>query len=277
MTKYIADVVVNSQHLINIPIMKEHCTGITGTFKNHFGSVNEPIADLHTTMQASENNPLVDIYLNPHIGNKTRLIVGDGLFGMSLTDGACGSGAPHRWSTFNNLAPNSLFLSIDPVAIDSVMLDYILAERDAHGLWSHPHDHLHCAHSSGLGIHEHRDEQGEYDEIDFVDIEMETSVEQEQNAGPVDKFQLFQNYPNPFNPTTIIEYHLKRSASVVIAIYNLLGEKVTTLVDKRESSGLKRIIWNGTDDHGENLASGVYLCTLSVGEFTQTRKLTLIR
>jgi hypothetical protein len=158
-----------------------------------------------------------------------------------------------------------------------VMLDYILAERDAHGLWSHPHDHLHCAHSSGLGMHEHRDEQGAYDDIDFVDVEMETSVEQEQNAGPVDKFQLFQNYPNPFNPTTVIEYHLNRSASVVIAIYNGLGEKVTTLVDKRQSRGLKRIIWNGTDDHGATVASGLYLCALKVGGITQTKKLTLIR
>jgi flagellar hook assembly protein FlgD len=106
---------------------------------------------------------------------------------------------------------------------------------------------------------------------------METSVEQEQNAGPVDKFQLFQNYPNPFNPTTVIEYHLNRSASVVIAIYNGLGEKVTTLVDKRQSRGLKRIIWNGTDDHGATVASGLYLCALKVGGITQTKKLTLIR
>ena len=172
-TKYLADVVVNSQHLINIPIMKEHCTGISGTFKNHFGSVNEPIDVLHSCMQASENSPLVDIYLNPHIRDKTRLIVGDGLFGMSLNDGVCGSGVPHPWSTFNDISPNSLFFSVDPVALDSVMLDYVLAERDAHGLWSHPHDHLHCAHSSGLGIHEHRDEQGQYDQIDFVDVKME--------------------------------------------------------------------------------------------------------
>jgi uncharacterized protein (DUF362 family) len=276
-TKYVADVVVNSQHLINIPIMKEHCTGITGTFKNHFGSVNEPIADLHGTMQASENNPLVDIYLNPHIGNKTRLIVGDGLFGMSLNDGACGSGVPHRWSSFNDVAPNSLFLSIDPVAIDSVMLDYILAERDAHGLWSHPHDHLHWGHSSGLGIHEHPNGQGEYSEIDFVDIGMETSVEPEQEPGPVDRFQLSQNYPNPFNPTTVIEYQLNRSAPVVLSIFNVLGEKVTTLVDRQQSSGRKRVIWDGTDAHGQRVASGIYFCALRAAEFTQTRKITLLK
>jgi uncharacterized protein (DUF362 family) len=276
-TKYLADVVVNSQHLINIPIMKEHCTGISGAFKNHFGSVNEPIDVMHGCMQASENNPLVDIYLNPHIREKTRLIVGDGLFGMSLNDGGCGSGVPHRWSTFNNLCPNSLFFSVDPVALDSVMLDYVLAERDAHALWSHPHDHLHCAHSSGLGIHEHRDEQGEYDEIDFVDIEMDTSVEQEQNTGPVDRLQLSQNYPNPFNPATVIEYHLNRSAHVVLVLYNVLGEKVITLVHEHQPRGLKRIIWDGRNDRGETVASGVYFCTLRVGEFTQTKRLTLVR
>jgi hypothetical protein len=274
-TKYLADVVVNSQHLINIPIIKSHVTGISATLKNHFGSVNEPIDVMHGCMQAAENNPLVDIYLNPHIRNKTRLIVGDALLGMALSGG--GSGPPHRWSTFNDISPNSLFFSIDPVAVDSVMLDYILAERDAHGLWSHPHDHLHWAHSSGLGIHEHRDEQGEYDEIDLVDIEMDTSVEPEQEPGPVDRFQLSQNYPNPFNPTTVIEYHLNRSAHAVIVIYNVLGEKITTLVDRHQSSGLKRIVWAGTDDHGQPVASGIYFCTLKVAKFTQTRKIILLK
>jgi uncharacterized protein (DUF362 family) len=275
-TKYIADVVVNSQHLINIPIMKEHCTGITGALKNHFGTINEPIADLHETMQASESNPLVDIYLNPHIRDKTRLIVGDGLFGMALGDGGSGSGVPHRWSTFSDNSPNSLFFSIDPVAVDSVMLDYILAERDAHGLWSHPHEHLHCAHSSGLGIHEHRDGGGQYHEVDFVDIEMSSSVETEQEPGPVDRFQLSQNYPNPFNLTTVIEYHLNRPARVILAIYNVLGERVITLVDKHQSSGSKRIIWDGANEQGKTVANGVYFCTLKVGGFIQSKKIALL-
>jgi len=276
-TKYIADVLVNSQHLINIPIMKEHCTGITGTFKNHFGTVNEPIDVMHCCMGDSQNNPLVDIYLNPHIRDKTRLVVGDGLFGMALNDDGCGSGTPHPWSTFNDMSPNCLFFSIDPVAIDSVMLDHILAERDAHGLWSHPHEHLHCAHSSGLGIHEHRDDQGQYHEIDFLDIEIGSSVEHEQEPELVEKFQLFQNYPNPFNPATVIQFQLNRSAQVVLAIYNVMGEKVTTLVDKYQSRGFKKIIWDGTNEQGKTVASGIYFCTLKVGGFFQTKKITLVR
>jgi uncharacterized protein (DUF362 family) len=276
-TKYIADVLINSQHLINIPIMKEHCTGITGTFKNHFGTVNEPIDVMHCCMEESENNPLVDIYLNPHIRDKTRLIVGDGLFGMSLDDGGCGSGAPHRWSIFNNGSPNFLFFSIDPVAIDSVMLDYVLAERNAHDLWSHGHGHLHCADASGLGIHEHRDEQGQYHLIDFVNIGMGTLVENPPELGLVDEFELFQNYPNPFNPATMIRYRLNRPVLVVLAIYNVLGEKVTTLVNESQSQGSKRVIWNGTDEHGKTVASGVYFCILKAGEFTQSKKITFLK
>ncbi len=276
-TKYIADVVVGCQHLINIPIMKEHCTGITGTIKNHFGTVNEPIDVMHDYMDYLENNPLVDIYLNPHIRNKTRLIVGDGLFGMALNDGGCGSGAPHRWSTFNDISPNSLFFSIDPAAVDSVMFDYVLAERDAHGEWTHDPYHLDCAHLSGLGIHEHRDEQGQYHEIDFVDIEIGSSIEQEQEPGTVGKFQLFQNYPNPFNPITVIEYHLNRSARVILVIHDVLGAKVTTLVDKHQPRGLKRLIWDGTSQSGKTVASGIYFCTLKVGEFTQSKKIVLLK
>ena len=271
---YIADVLILSQHLIDMPIMKSHCTGITGSFKNHFGTIND-CGLLHGYIQQFANNCLGDIYNNPHIRDKTRLIVGDGLFGEFRAGN--GGGFPEPWSTFGNRSPNSLFFSIDPVALDSVMVDYIDAQKEAEGLWVPPHEHLDYATSLGLGIHEHRDEQGQYHEIDFVDIEMGTSVEHQEELGPVDKFQLFQNYPNPFNPNTVIEYHLNRPARVILAIYNVLGEKVTSLVNKHQSRGLKRIIWDGTNEHGKTVASGIYFCTLKAGEFTQTKKITLLR
>jgi uncharacterized protein (DUF362 family) len=169
--KYVPDVLVNSQHLINIPIMKSHAMGITGSLKNHFGSMNMPIDDMHCCMEQLPQNVLVDIYQNPHIMNKTRLIVGDGIFGeFRRSDGG---GFPEPWITFQEKSPCCLFFSLNPIAIDSVMLDHIIDERVAQEIvWFPPHEYLHASFLSGLGIHEHHDKKGRYTQIDYVTIDM---------------------------------------------------------------------------------------------------------
>lgn len=101
---------------------------------------------------------------------------------------------------------------------------------------------------------------------------------------------LKQNYPNPFNPTTTIEYQLPQDGNVTVAIYNLLGQKVKTLTSSFQLAGVHRVEWNGTDEHGNHLASGVYFYHLQVslkepmaapsgeaGQTVQTRKLLLLR
>lgn len=90
-------------------------------------------------------------------------------------------------------------------------------------------------------------------------------------------FALAQNYPNPFNPSTMIQYELPRAVHVQLAIYNLLGEKVRTLIDEKESAGVKQITWDGRNDRGEAVSSGVYLYRLQVGEFVLTKKMALLR
>ena len=169
--KYIPDVLINSQHLINVPLMKSHGMGNTGSFKNHFGSVNMPIDDMHCCMGQLANNALVDIYKNPHILKKTRLIVGDGTFGEFRRGD--GGGFPEPWITFQGQSPNCLFFSLDPVAIDSVMLDHIIKEREAQGIvWFPPHEYLHASFFDGLGIHEHQDKNGRYSQIDYINLEI---------------------------------------------------------------------------------------------------------
>ncbi|RMI13027.1 MAG: T9SS C-terminal target domain-containing protein [Calditrichaeota bacterium] len=92
-----------------------------------------------------------------------------------------------------------------------------------------------------------------------------------------DNFQLFQNYPNPFNPTTSIVYAMTRPATVTIAVYDLLGHKVRTLVNKRMPAGVHKVVWDGTNDRGEAVSSGIYLYRLEAGKFTQARKMVLMR
>ncbi len=88
---------------------------------------------------------------------------------------------------------------------------------------------------------------------------------------------LNQNYPNPFNPETTIQYQLPKISHVKLAIYNLVGQRVATLLEKQQPAGFYQIKWNGKDDIGKNVASGVYLYRLETKEFIKIRKLTLLR
>lgn len=78
------------------------------------------------------------------------------------------------------------------------------------------------------------------------------------NAVTIEDYRLEQNYPNPFNPSTRIEYSVPKSMHVTVAIYNMLGQKVKTLVDEQVAAGVHAAHWNGTDDNGEIVANSVY-------------------
>ncbi|MEA2031122.1 MAG: M6 family metalloprotease domain-containing protein [candidate division Zixibacteria bacterium] len=88
---------------------------------------------------------------------------------------------------------------------------------------------------------------------------------------------LSQNYPNPFNPSTTIEFTVSTSDRVTLEIFNLLGRKVKTLLDEIIEEGTHTIAWNGTNKHGQEVASGVYLYRIVSGGYSQVRKMTLLR
>ncbi len=90
-------------------------------------------------------------------------------------------------------------------------------------------------------------------------------------------YQLYQNYPNPFNPETKIRFQLPENQRVRINIYNLLGQKVKTLVNQPYSQGLHTVQWNGDNDFGEQVASGIYIYRLRSEKFTKSYKCILLR
>ncbi|MFA5832594.1 MAG: T9SS type A sorting domain-containing protein [Bacteroidota bacterium] len=98
-----------------------------------------------------------------------------------------------------------------------------------------------------------------------------TSIENVTSVFPLE-FSLSQNYPNPFNPHTIIRYYLPKESHVNIALYDMLGRQVKTLVHDLKSSGEHKI-----DVYASGLSSGIYYYTLTTKEFTQTKKLILLR
>ncbi len=90
-------------------------------------------------------------------------------------------------------------------------------------------------------------------------------------------FAMQQNYPNPFNPMTIIAYSLQDPADVQLAVLNAIGQKVKTLVDKKENAGEHNVKWDGTDNSGAKVANGLYFYRLRVGDQSKTMKMLLIK
>ncbi len=92
-----------------------------------------------------------------------------------------------------------------------------------------------------------------------------------------EEYELAQNYPNPFNPSTIISYALPKDGSVKLVIYNIMGEVVRVLADDEMSAGYYSVQWDGRNNSGSLLPSGVYLYSINSGEFSATKKLTLMK
>jgi hypothetical protein len=90
-------------------------------------------------------------------------------------------------------------------------------------------------------------------------------------------FELNQNYPNPFNPETIISFSLPKAVEVEIKIFDALGSLVRTLINENRNAGKHNIYWNGTDNFGKRVSSGVYFYTIRAGSFIETKKMVLMK
>jgi hypothetical protein len=163
----ICNALVQATYLINLPIMKKHgMAGVTLGFKNHFGSL-DGCDQVHWSIElgdpsyTSTYSGLIDIYANTHFQGKTVLTVGDGLYGARIDNY---SEVPSPWPTWGNHSPNSLFFSIDPVAIDCVMYDFLEWEG---GVPAGSDDYLQLASAAGFGTFEHWDGSHQYHVIDY--------------------------------------------------------------------------------------------------------------
>ena len=94
-------------------------------------------------------------------------------------------------------------------------------------------------------------------------------------ALPID-FALGQNYPNPFNPSTVIPYQLSAAGHVRLEVFNILGQRLATLVDAERSAGTYTAQWDGTDAAGRAVGAGVYIYRLSSGGMTESRRMVLV-
>jgi N-acetylneuraminic acid mutarotase len=104
---------------------------------------------------------------------------------------------------------------------------------------------------------------------DAFSIPVTVGIESEEEVEPK-QFALYPNTPNPFNPSTTIRYSIPKSSEVTLTIYDLLGREIETLVNKNQTPGEYSVVWNG-----QVHPSGIYICRLRAGDFTETRKLVL--
>jgi hypothetical protein len=108
------------------------------------------------------------------------------------------------------------------------------------------------------------------------DIEFTTVTDKDETLS-LAKSNHLNNYPNPFNPKTTISFSLTTDSHVKLDIYNIKGQKVRNLINDFRTIGIHKIVWDGRDDQGQEMGSGVYLYRLQAGELTKTKKMLLIK
>lgn len=124
-----------------------------------------------------------------------------------------------------------------------------------------------------------RDDQGHetgFSNLLRIDVDQPSDISEEPGSLP-DEFVLHHNYPNPFNPSTTIRYGLPVDARVNVSIYNILGQRVRQLVDKDQTAGYQTVTWNGRNDAGRPVPSGVYLYQIVAGDFRASKKMLLLK
>ncbi len=315
-----------ADYVINIPQLKGHQrAGITMFAKNHFGSHTqanaghlhwglvrpygvERLGSQHLDTSTARRfdygmyRVQVDLMTDSLLSGKNLLYIMDALWATDYE-----LDIPLKWNMqpFNNQFTSSLFVSLDPVAIESVGYDFLRSEftvesgRDPSVQMPGVDDYLHQAadstnwpsgikydpnntgvHVYSLGVHEHWNNATDKNYsrnlnstsgtgIELIDIEQGASTGvASQDRRPIEAFELYQNYPNPFNPSTTIKFNIHQTGYTTIKIYDIMGKEIETLLESKVNAGLHEIHWSA-----QSLSSGVYFCRMQSGSISLTKKL----
>jgi len=115
-----------------------------------------------------------------------------------------------------------------------------------------------------------------FDDLDVQKISTTTGVKSVSGNAP-HSFELSNNYPNPFNPSTKINFGIPKDGMVSLVVYNVLGQRVRTLADAPMAAGQYSITWDGRNDAGSTLSSGVYFYRLQAGATAIVKKMLLLK
>lgn len=247
--------------LINASVLKNHgMSGVSLSLKNHYGTCHNP-GGLHDNWC---NPAIPSLNALQAVRQKQAIAVCDALYGVI-------SGGPDNYP---QVTPKSLIFSKDPVALDYTGAQMLQTYGCKTTSLSYEAKHIATAAKAPYNL-------GTCDpaNIDTINIENPTTgIEAEPEVdGLPENSGLLHNYPNPFNAQTIIHYQIDKPCQVRLGIVNALGKTVVRLVQKHETLGNHRVIWDGKDGQGHVVPSGTYIAVLETGEFRRTVKMQLLR
>ena len=232
--------------------------------KNHFGSIHSPPL-LHgaPNQHCDPFIPELNRQIVDQLGVTQAVNICDAIFGI-VSGGPMGN---------PQIVFNGLLFSRDPVALDyqetQILVDHgcgtaTMATHIDTAAWP-PYE---------LGTSDPLNMEVRY----ITDPSTGTADDGRIPPRPAD-YRLELAYPNPFNAQTVIPYHLggRESVPVRLDIYNVRGQRVRALYRGRRQPGRYRTVWDGRDDRGALLASGIYLCRLSAGGYEDTIKLSFVK
>jgi hypothetical protein len=312
----------DAEYMINIPTLKGHKrAGITAFAKNHFGShTRGDAAHLHNGLVAPTELPnvsrpgyglyrvQVDLMGHEILGGKNLLYLMDALWSA---DQEISFPKKFTMEPFNTDWMSSIFLSLDPVAIESVGYDFLRTEftterpnlgdgagtyiqmngaddylRQAADSANWPDDIVYDPENDGtpiasLGVHEHWNNSidmqysrnlGTGNGIELIKVNTPTSVIA-NNSEIVNDYKLYQNYPNPFNPSTTIAYTLKKSSNLKLSVYDVTGKLVDIIVNNEyKPAGAYEVKYNAG-----KLSSGIYFLLMETDNFQSSIKMILLK
>ncbi|MCK4408865.1 MAG: choice-of-anchor J domain-containing protein, partial [Candidatus Eisenbacteria sp.] len=115
------------------------------------------------------------------------------------------------------------------------------------------------------------------DDVSVMVTDIPTDTGADDAGEQLPRMSLQQNHPNPFSPSTLISFSLLIGGEVELTVYNIQGRLIRTLIEGDQPAGEHEVAWDGTDEYGIDVAAGVYLYRLRVGELEETRKMILLR
>ena len=155
--------------------------------------------------------------------------------------------------------------------------DELLATILGHGTTSEPHDYVFVDRSVGTGSYTYMLADVDYSGHETQHANMKRTVEiSEANLMPME-FSLADAFPNPFNPLTTLSYSLKEESDVLLTIYDMTGKAVMQWSNQQQAAGWYILTWNARNESGQALSSGIYFYRLTAGNFTNTKKMLLLK
>ena len=263
----------------------------TFTISANGSSITEVVELEHDTDKGRHNTLVqvdTDTYALAYEGHnsdgfiKTFSFQTDGTLSVELTSfelsGTRNDGISLQWITESEINNLGFILERRTPKTDWVQIASYVTHQELQGQGSVSHQTIYTYTDSSVNV-------GETYDYRLADVDYDGNVEYHSlqlmglsiSSTLPEQYVLYQNHPNPFNPVTKIRYDLPDDAYVTLTIHDMMGRRVRALVDGPQTAGNRSIQWNGTDEQGRFIPAGLYLFSISLGQFNETSKMILLK